>query len=279
MNTLFFIPLWYTYATRLRTVPRAISLFIIYFIPVGILFYFQQPENVASFRFWLSAVLAILGVYTVYEMGYIQNDTETIKLEKHPTMRLSSQQLEFYIIHHTAIYLFRILLICIISTILYILTGLLSIICYLGGLAIIWGVYQIYNRTRGDITMLLYFLLVSLRYIVPLLLFPECLSWNIVILALMIFPIPKTTMFRSECDKNVKTNIYFREYILKWDIKRLSGYRVIIYLFLFIIGYILFIVGYFPISYVYLIVYMFIYRLILYTIIKMGFHPKEYLKG
>ena len=251
-NIIFFIPLWYTYTTRLKTISKAISLVIIYFIPECVLFYFQQPEMPLS-RLLLLSVFAILGVYTVYEIGYIQNDTETIKLEKHPTRRLSAQQLEFYGQYRVSIYVIRIMLACIFSFALYFLTEQQGIFCYSLGLIAILAVYQGYNHKRGYIITLFYFLLVSLRYVVPLMLFSDALTTPLIVLALLIFPIPQTTMFR-----------YFRKYILKLNPKRLVGYRVVIYAVLCVVGIGLFLVNFFPMSYVCLIAYMFFYRIILF---------------
>ena len=263
-NIFFFIPFCYTYVTRLRTVPKAISMIIFYFVPVCILLHFQQLD-ISWPRLLLLAVFAILGVQTVYEIGYIQNDTETIKLEKHPTMRLSAQQLEFYGQYRVSIYVIRIMLACIFSFALCFLTGQDGI-CYSLGLIAILAVYQGYNRTRSYYTCRpLYFLLVSLRYVGPLLSSPCHLYWNLIIITLMIYPIPKTIMLYFEKDKK------------RYDNTKLANYRVIIYLLLLIVGYILFSIGYFHISYVYLIMYMLIYRLTLYVIIKYQSFTNKYL--
>lgn len=263
MNALFFIPLLYTYTTRLQTVLKSISLFIIYFIPVCILLYFQHPE-ISQFHFWMLAMLAILGVYTVYEMGYIQNDTETIKLEQKPTMRLSEQQLNFYATHRIAIYAVRCFELCIVLLFIYCIIGMSGTKYYAIGILAILLFYQCYNRGRGQINMFLYLILVSLRYLVPLLLYPSNITWSLILCGLMIFPIPKTLTYHAKSPKDVKTNIFFRKYILKWDFSRIDGVRVIVYTLLTIIAFCLYKTCIFPLSYMYLVIYMLTYRLLLY---------------
>lgn len=263
MNASFFIPLLYTYTTRLQTVPKAISLFIIYFIPVCVLLYFLHPE-ISQFHFWMLAMLAIVGVYTVYEIGYIQNDTETIKLEKKPTMRLSSQQLDFYAAHRIAIYAVRCFELSIVLLFIYCIIGMTGTKYYTIGILAILLLYQFYNRGRGHVNMFLYLILVSLRYLVPLLLFPSKITWPLILCGLMIFPIPKTLMYRAGSPKHVKTNIFFRKYILKWDLSRIEGVRVIVCTLLTIIAFCLYKACIFPILYIYLFIYMLTYRLLLY---------------
>jgi len=49
-------------------------------------------------------------IYTVYEIGYIANDTETIKHETNPAMRLTANELAYYERHKHLIYGFRLML-------------------------------------------------------------------------------------------------------------------------------------------------------------------------
>lgn len=275
----FFMPLWYTYYTRLRSPMKCLSLFFIYLIPVSFLFFTEVSWEAFSFRGVLLLLLSIMALYNTYEIGYIQNDTETIELEVTPTCRLTEAQLVFYHENRFFIYTWRVLLSIILVGCLAIYVNLLGILLFLGVLLLILLTYQLYNRIRNHLNMLLYFVLVSLRYLAPLILLIDCLSFKLCLSVWMIFPIVKTLEFRSTKPASVTTNIYFRKYILRFDKSRLTGYRAIAYVLLTLFSLLLYVVDYFPITYVIPVAYMMLYRLGIYILIKLGMKPKEYLKG
>lgn len=275
-NMIFFIPFLYFYYTRLKNFFNLLSWCCIYIVPVVLLLYLENKQLFFSFSGTSCVLLSIASIYNFYEIGYIQNDTETVKKEQIPTKRLSNDMLDYYSTHKLLIYLSRSLL------------GLFLIGClFFQGISIYGGalfvssmvciilVYQLYNYCRGHINMFLYFVLVSLRYCSVLLLFPENLSWNIIVLALMIFPIVKTTEFRSTKPVSITTNIYFRKYILNFDKNRLPGYRVVAYIILFLIACLFYQLDFFNAAYVAVIFYMFLFRTALFLLLKCNLITKN----
>lgn len=137
-----------------------------------------------------NAIISIIAVYNFYEIGYIQNDCETIKKEKNPTMRLTALQLDFYEVHKYSIYGFRLLIGCL--TTWY----CVEIGTNLMGIIIMWLIiplYALYNNMRGRINLYMLLLLTTYRYCVPLYVFghnTQGLSLALVIL-FMSYPIPK----------------------------------------------------------------------------------------
>lgn len=249
-------------------------------IPVICLLFLQNTQWGISITNVLFVLLVILTVYNFYEIGYIQNDTETIKNEHKPTNRLSTEMLGYYECHKELIYLQRMVQGLLLIFCLWLLkVELTGCILFFSSMVLLLLVYQFYNHIRGHWNMVLYFILVSIRYCSPLLLFPDNLSWRLFFLALMVFPIIKTTEFRSTKPAEITTNIYFRKYIIKFNKNRITGYRVMAYAVFSLIASLLCWGGFFSFLDVCLIVYMFLFRCGLYLLIKRGFVFKEYLNN
>lgn len=162
---MFFVPLLYALETRFlkRSKYGVVVWATEYLIPILISFYLIHM----GFCGWINWLIDILAVYNLYEIGYIQNDCETIKKEISPTLRVSSEELWFYEKWKILCYGFRILLGIITSS------YFLSIGTDVRTLFIFWlivPVYLIYNRIRGRINLYLIFPLTLYRYVVPLVL-------------------------------------------------------------------------------------------------------------
>lgn len=276
---IFYLPILYLYKTRLKTLLKLFSWIYIYIIPIICLLFFQNQEWSLSIKNILYSLLSIITVYNFYEIGYIQNDTETIKIEKNPTMRINHEQLNYYDKYKIIIYGFRFLLGFILIYILSIL-GSITVGCiyYSIGIVSILIVYQLYNRMRSNWNMLFYFMLSTLKYIAPLFLFPENLTWNLVLLAIFVFPLEKTSEFKAGKSIDITPNIFFRKYILKYDKSRLTSYRVIAYISIYFLSILLWKLDFFNMEHTFLILYMLIYRFFLWILIKIGFKFKDYLK-
>ncbi|HFO5149574.1 TPA: hypothetical protein ACHJRG_004980, partial [Escherichia coli] len=95
----FFVPFLYFYKTRLRSIIKLISWGVIYLVPI-----FLSTFSFANIDYYFISYFVVLTLtYNLYEIGYIQNDTETIKKEHNPTLRLSRDELFFYNNHRVYI--------------------------------------------------------------------------------------------------------------------------------------------------------------------------------
>lgn len=155
--TFFFLPFYYFFKTRVSSVTKGISWAIIYLLPIMVLSFINLGTD--SFVFCL---IYITGIYVVYEIGYIWNDTETIKNEENPTLRLDSNQLAFYQEHKKKIYTFRLLLAAVIAYLFSMYHQGYSIFLLVNMVLIILT-YIYYNSIRSNINLLLHAVLVSLR--------------------------------------------------------------------------------------------------------------------
>lgn len=256
---LFYIPLFYLFRTRPHAV---ISLFFTYLQPIVFLYCLQWGFTGQTLLLSLSVLLI---VETVYEIGYIQNDTETIRKEKNPTMRINKAELGFYHRHRVGVYASHILLTGLFLSVLRIIVPNADLLSFGIGLAALLMTFLSYNSFRGHITMLLYFILSSLRHIVPFLLFPENISFALVVLLLMTNPFPRTLEFKSSKLPHVTTNIYFWKYIIRYDTSRLFGFRVIAYFVLCLVAAVLYEMSFFPSpEYLYIMLYILMFRGIIY---------------
>ena len=164
----FYLPVLYSITTRYsREGIKGLLLFsVIYLIPLIILmFCFSDIGNG-----WLWC-LAIILVLDLYEIGYIQNDAETIKKEDNPTMRLQEKELMYYEKHKYLIYSIRILFTFFLS-LLFLNYSQYSIemLWKIGILWLLITLYLLYNSIRNVWNIILLTILTSYRVIMPMVL-------------------------------------------------------------------------------------------------------------
>lgn len=198
-NLIFYIPFLYSFHTRFQGLRGFCEFILKYLIPtLGTAFLFNGYQ-VST----LNYILGLFLVYTLYEVGYIQNDAETIKKETNPTMRLQEDQLSFYNAHRLAIYSIR-----------FILAVLLTIAAYKAGisslaLAFTWLImptYLVYNQVRGVVTFPLYCWLMQLRFFG--LIWMVCTNANLglFLFVLALHPLPTTIIRMSKGAVGVSFN-------------------------------------------------------------------------
>jgi hypothetical protein len=224
-NLFFYVPIYYFIHSRISSLSRLISWGIIYIVPTFWIQYHYSGLSVASAA--LLYFFQLLLVYNLYEVGYIENDAETIKREENPTMRLSTSELAFYEKRKWSIYLTRLL-----WTVL-----LLTIICKLAPPdASFWiyaavvlcfvPLYLIYNRVRSQLTLFLHFLLVVIRFLSYPLLF---ISFYKADSLLLLFVFPIINLLERASQKRFK--IPALQFITSTP-KNLNSFRMVYYMIL-----------------------------------------------
>jgi len=144
-----------------------------------------------SLQHVMDYLLLTLLVYSLYEVGYLWNDTYTIRKEKNPTLRLNHKELAYVLSHKSTIYEIRLLLAVFIT--LYVLmehdwsTGSLRAILAAWSILL---VYALYNTVRGHLSFVLHLLLLMLRYTSAWLLVSKGSLLSMLMLTLFIFPLP-----------------------------------------------------------------------------------------
>ena len=214
----------------------------------------------------------------MYEIGYIWNECETIKKEKNPTKRLSEKNLEFYERKKIIIYLERFFVTIALNFLLSFFISSKSLILFSSVEFISLIVFFIYNNVRGKITQLIYLFLSILKYTSVLFCFSENLSVSVFIAAILVFPLVRTMEYKAHYGTDSNINLFFRKYIIHYDISKITAFRVwatLILLALSIILKLFNLCNWIPAI---CCAYMFIYRFALFAAVKCGVKFKGYLK-
>lgn len=263
MNLKFFLPFYYTFETRLPKRYQKVSWIIIYLMPVLLSFLYITP--IFELNNLLKSFLGISLIYTIYEIGYIYNDTETIKKENSPTIRLSTADIQYYDLNKASIYTYRITLALLISIILMTYN---SSILFIVSSWLILIVFYFYNQIRNKFTLVLHFFLVSLRFSTIPLLFTMSFPWFIMLYLILIFPLINTL---ERCSEQKFSLLFFQKKI----INNIKYVRFIYYSIIFCIALSLLIIKFFISNNTYVekvflcySSYYLIYRLIIYKFIS-----------
>ena len=201
---LFLMPMLYSFHTRYKGQVGISAWGVKYFIPV--LFISLGLCSFSSIRF----ILGVLFLYSLYEIGYIQNDCETIKKENNPTIRLGFDDLTFYEHHKVFIYIVRLLETVVLCCLLYDLG--ISVVALLCGLMTL-PVFLLYNKVRSGFSLAIHLILMLFRYSVPVFISIGYFSLKVLLFILVIYPL---TLFveRSVKGKFGYRNTFFAKYLM-----------------------------------------------------------------
>lgn len=222
---LFCVPMCYSFWTRYKGKNGIFAWLVKYLVPVSALGLAHPSYSVLLF------VVGMLYVYSLYEIGYIQNDCETIKKETNPTMRLTDKSLAVYERHKLFIYISRVLQVLLWGTLLLSYSVKPWIIIY-GFLT--YPVFVVYNKVRNRASLFIHLLLLFFRYSVPVIVginefCPVCISYM-----LLLYPI---TLF---VERSVKGKFGYRNnFLIKYVMPAYSeryAFRVKYYSILLVIS-------------------------------------------
>lgn len=239
----FFIPFLYFYHSRLKSITKALSWVFIYIFPI-FTFSFVSDSNSLQDLAWL--LLYITGIYTIYEIGYINNDCETIKNESNPTLRLSKSELEYYNDNRNLIYIFR----GVISFIIVLALSFSEIaspyyvfVSYTGLLV----TFLVYNSVRSILNLPLHFLLVLFRFSSFTLIFN--LGFDSFVATILIFPL--INLIERCGEARFKLPFFQKSFFSNHDLLRVVYYTIAL-------TFLLAVDAYEPILYT--VTYMLVYR-------------------
>jgi hypothetical protein len=188
-------PGYYLFHSRLKTTMEKVSWFIIYCIPIYIIGLSHNSDNYLSYSIIFS--LSMLIFNSVYETGYIENDTRTILIEDTPTIRLDHKDHKHYEKKYNLIVTCKILISLILLYIADILSDILSIDIYVMQyillLILIRILFRFHNKIRNRANILTFFSLSVTKYSAPLfLLLPLDSLFALWPMSLFLFPILRT---------------------------------------------------------------------------------------
>ena len=268
-NIFFYLPMGYLLKTRLNSLAKFISWNIIYVFPLFYLAYIKLNFVITIIDF-VEILGSIIVVYNFYEIGYIQNDTETIKRESNPTLRVSKDELEYYEENKWYIYIARIVINCIFVYFLFYLSDINSLLYFEFLLHLLLLLFIFYNLIRNRMSILLYFLLIILRYIIPLIMIGSSWNINLLVVLILMLPLCKTMEFLSK-------KKYGFKFCIKYVRSNLTSYRVCYYTLVLVLISLLIWGKVIPIYYFFLFFYFWAYRLFIYILHKSHMTPRDYL--
>lgn len=220
----FYLPYVYGISTRAKTVFYKLSFLAYIVIPnlIAVLIYFRFLNIVNLF---IPFIMAFTAMYCVYEIGYIQNDTFTIRFEQEPTYRLPKKEQEYVYKNALLLISVRFVTIAVLVFLLSRIHGLL-IFPFISMLCILYVGYSFYNsfRNRSNIVSI-FFVLLGKYCAIPLLFIP--VRTNYIIYLAIIIAIP---LFRTV--EESKTNKRYKLKTTLFTPSRIDLTRALYYLIL-----------------------------------------------
>lgn len=227
MNLYFYIPYLYTIKTRLGKKGRLLSYILILVIPPAYFALILQAEN-PTLNSLFAVIIGTLIIQNNYEIGYIQNDAETIKKENLPTLRLGKEALSYYELNKVQIYLSRFLWWALLVSILFLMQHAIhDTLIFVGIATLIIPIFLIYNSVRNYLNLILHFILTIFKYTAVQFLFLSSFKFEIFLLSLFAYP------FLNLLDR-AATPRFFRK-LSEFYTPKTSKYRMYYYTCLFLI--------------------------------------------
>ena len=171
-NAVFYVPFAYLYQVRLGTPWKLLSWLLIYLVPCAFYGWLASPGNMPHWLFVFNLVSVAFAVITIYELGYIFNDTRAILREAQPAIRLYKNNFDYFALRRSLIVTARIIIASVFLTaFVKVNTDFGPADCFprlmrtVDAVLLIVPVFAIYNYWRGKWNVLLYPVLLFSRYL------------------------------------------------------------------------------------------------------------------
>lgn len=258
MYLFYYLPYLYTYRAKLSEEGRLLSYFFIFIFPPA--YYALVLQTSVNAINALYVILGLIITQNLYEIGYIQNDTETIKKESNPTYRLNVAEFNYYGVNRFRIYSFRAIIDVVLCLILLLIChASLNTYIFIGVVHLITPFFLFYNFIRNKWNLLLQFVLSILKFTSVQLLFYDTMSSEILVLSIMAYPV-------MHLIDRLATPRFLNRFS-QYYIPRTAKFRAIYYSIFCFICFILWISGQINIYAFLIAAYFLIYRLLI-VIIK-----------
>ncbi len=187
LSCLLVLPFAYFFHSRVPQHRQKIGWALGYVLPVLTLASAAHGSAAAL----LPAALMVAAVYAAYEFGYLVNDTLSIAREQRPTLRLPLATREALRKHLALALVARLATGVLLLALLLWMQGP-AVTPALLGWAALWPLFGLYNRWRGRSTIALHFMLVGLRFALPILAAAPALGLAAVAPLLLLYALPNS---------------------------------------------------------------------------------------
>ena len=222
------IPMFYTFYSRFKTTFDKISWMIIYFIPVLALIF----TNTTLQLYWLIStfLIAVMSVYSLYELGYIENDVITIKKEKNPTIRIKETEIRYIDNNYKKIISLKLLITITLVLCLIVLDSYLNLNLNIYPFILLFVlmrvVFYLHNSIRNNFNILTFFLLSFLKYFTVVVLYSSSeKSVYLLFFVMLMFSIPRTLEHSTKIKYHV---IFIQNTIGNHDVFRVKYYFTVL---------------------------------------------------
>lgn len=202
-NLIFYIPVTYLFYSRLKSAIERVSYLFLFPGMVSVMNYLWFGVNYPNLHFLLFFVLFFFAWYSIYEIGYLENDALAIQKEKNPTLRISKAKIDYIRTHFLKIFFIRVIIAIISLSVLplFILPNrvLLLLMC----LIVTLFFFKMHNYFRGRINIITYFGLSFLKYYTFSVLFIDDQYFLYAIYWALLFPLPRTIEHASKIKYNL----------------------------------------------------------------------------
>lgn len=202
-NCSFYIPFCYFGFVRMGTIAKCFG-FISYFV-IPTFYYFLYLKDFLFISAIVNYLISVFLLYNLYEIGYIQNDTESIKKEITPSLRLYPRNITFYSKHKVSIYIAR----CIYSILFCLLLLFINdfskgALLFSSGCYFLLIIFLLYNKIRNKWSICIFCILQISKYLCFTLLFYPNINQIAIYGLILIYPFP-----------NIIERLSFKRYNIK----------------------------------------------------------------
>lgn len=268
----YYIPFYYLILSRLKSKVDRVSWIIIFIIPPFIMGIFFSTIHV--FNYLLIFLIANIAFYSLYEIGYLENDIQTTKKEENPTIRINKAVQEYLEKNYLKVIIFKyttvFILIC---SLILLLNDIQKIFSFITILLISRFSFYMHNTIRNKINIVTFFILAITKYsMVLFLLLPLNKLLIPILLSIVTFPLLRTMEHASRKKYNLSK---YSQLIGNHDLFRIKYYLLFMLLSSFFIylhpsNVLLLSIG--------LYFYFFIFRYASYLLIKKKIYKRDTLK-
>ena len=158
----FIFPFTYFFKTRAKTFLHRASFFVFIVFPIAALYSDEINYNITSINVFIF-LLGFIGMFSVYEIGYIYNDFYTTKFEEKPSYWISADDFNsvkkrILLIISSRVFLLFACCVCLRNICSF------SIVPYLSVITVLYLTYSVHNSFRGRITIATNFVLQVCKY-------------------------------------------------------------------------------------------------------------------
>ena len=190
----YIVPFYYLIHSRTKGI-HFLSYFLMNILPPFLLLLLYYKETI-SFVLLQKYILSFLAMLSLYEAGYIVNDSICILKDPKPTRRIDFGEEIFIKSRIKRILLLKTMCSALFFILLCLTCPFYSMLRLAACLVLILFIYAIHNTFRSWINYITVFFLTTLNYVSTIAVFGSFMQWiSALLIIMLIFSLPKTALY------------------------------------------------------------------------------------